>query len=178
MFMHLLSNVLVVFRKKIFFPLHLPFKPESESVLYLQEQGLFHSTLPKSSLIHVSTAEKKLLIVFTYYIFLYVISELNFTLAIQIADSLQTKVFSYFICEKNGCDPSAPCDRSGFENLLNHGIILLSSILSFLAPAVNFVFVVDYQELKQKFNNLRSSKKTTRKTSGNELQSRTITQPL
>ena len=151
---------------------------ESEGVFYLQEQGLFHSTLPKSSLIHVSTAEKKLLIVFTYYIFLYVIAELNFTLAIQIADTLQTEVFSYFLCEQNGCDPSAPCDRSGFENLLNQGIILLSSILSFLSPAVNFVFVVDYQELKQKFNNLRSSKKTTRQTSGNELQSRTITQPL
>ena len=152
-------------------------KSESEGVFYLQEQGLFHSTLPKSSLIHLSTAEKKLLIVFTYYIFLYVISQLNFTLGIQIADTLQTKVFSYFLCEQNGCDPSAPCDRSGFENLFNQGILLLSSILSFLAPAVNFVFVVDYKELKQKFN-LRSSKKTTRLTSGNELQSRTITQPL
>ena len=163
-------------QKRLFNCLHITMeiKSESEGVSYLQEQGLFHSTLPKSSLIHVSTAEKKLLIVFTYYIFLYVISELNFTLGIQIADTLQTEVFSYFICEQNRHDCRHPCDRSGFENLLNQGILLLSSILLFLAPAVNFVFVVDYKELKQKFNNLRSSKKTTRKTSGNELQSRTI----
>ena len=120
-------------------------------ILLLQEQGLFHSTLPESSMIHVSTAEKKLLIVFIYYILLYVISLFGLSLGIQIADDLQTNLLSYFICEQNGHDPTAPCDRSGFESLHNQGILLLSYILAFLAPAVNFVFVVDYQELKQKF---------------------------
>lgn len=133
----------------------------------LQEQGLFHSTLSKSSLIHVSTAEKKLLIVFTYYTFFYVIALVAFSLAKQITETLQTELISYFVCEQNGHDPSAPCDRSGFENLFNQGILLLSYILVFLAPAVNFVFVVDYQELKQKFQDLRSKKlaSSSRKTS-------------
>ena len=88
------------------------------------------------------------------------IALVSFTLAIHNADTLQTKVTSYFICEQNGHDPTAPCNRSGLENLHNQGILLLAYMFTFLAPAVNFVFVVDYQELMQKFKNLRSSKKT------------------
>ena len=111
--------------------------------------------IPQSkSLLNVSTAEKKLVIVFCYYIFLQVIAFVTFSVTQQVSDTLQTELFSYFICEQNGNDPSNPCSRSGFEGLINPVIILLSYVLAMFAPAVNFVFVVDYKETKQKLKSL------------------------
>ena len=98
----------------------------------------------------MSTAEKKLLIVFCYYIFLQVISFIYFSITKHSADTLQTELLSYFLCEQDGHDPSNPCSRSGFEYLINPGLAVLSFILALIAPVVNFVFVIDYQELKHK----------------------------
>lgn len=111
--------------------------------------------MPQSkSLFHVSTAEKKLVIVFCYYIFLQVIALVAFSVTQQVGDTLQMELFSYFICEQNGNDPDNTCSRGGFEGLVNPVIILLSYLLAMVAPAVNFVFVVDYKEMKQKLRSL------------------------
>ena len=78
----------------------------------------------------------------------------TFSLSEQAAATLQTELFSYFLCEQNGHDPDSPCSRAGFEGLINPGITILSFILAMLAPTVNFVFVIDYQELKEKLKSL------------------------
>ena len=125
----------------------------------LQNQGLFRSNpMLSKSPIFVSTAEKKLLIVFCYYIFLQVIGFVTFSLSEQASDSLQTELFSYFLCEQTGHDPSNPCSRSRLEALSNPGATILSVFLAMFGPFVNFVFVVDYSELKQKLRNLRHKK--------------------
>lgn len=116
-----------------------------------QTQGLFRSNQHTFS---VSIAEKKLLIVFCYYIFLQVIAFVTFSLSEQASDTLQTELFSYFLCEQNGQDPNNLCSRSGFEHLINPGITISSFVLAMIAPAVNFVFVVDYHEVKQKLKHL------------------------
>lgn len=72
----------------------------------------------------------------------------------QAVDTLQTELFSYFICEQNGHNPDNPCSRSGFEGLIDPGITLLSFVLAMVAPAVNFVFVIDYREMKLKLKSL------------------------
>ncbi len=126
---------------------------------FLQTQGLFRSNqlLSKNSF-YVSTAEKKLLIVFCYYIFLQVVGFVTFSLSEQASDSLQTELFSYFLCEQSGHDPDDPCSRSGFEDLVNPGVTILSIFMAMFAPFVNFVFVVDYRELKQKLMSLRKNR--------------------
>jgi ABC-type phosphate transport system permease subunit len=123
----------------------------------MQEQGLFRSSSKNS--FHVSTAEKKLFIVFCYYIFLQAVVFVNFSLSGKAVDTLRSELFSYFFCEQNGYDPDNPCSRSGFENLINPGITFLSFMLAMVAPAVNFVFVIDYRELKQKLRSVCCSKK-------------------
>ena len=121
----------------------------------MQTQGLFHSNQLKTKhSFSVSTAEKKLLIVFCYYIFLQVIAFVTFSLSEQAADTLQTELVSYFLCEENGHNPDSPCSRAGFEDLINPVVTILSFILALLAPFVNFVFVIDYQEVKQKLKTL------------------------
>ena len=124
-------------------------------VLILQTQGLFRShQFQSKNTFSVSTAEKKLLIVFCYYIFLQVIAFVTFSLSEQGADTLQTELLSYFLCEQDGHDPGNPCSREGFENIINPGVTTLSFILAMMAPSVNFVFVVDYHELKQKLKSI------------------------
>ncbi len=126
-----------------------------------QVQGFFRSSeLQPKSPFHISTAEKKLLILFFYYVFFQTIGSVHFSVVQQAGGTLQREVFSYFICEQNGHDSGSndPCSRSGFENLINPGITLLSPLLTTIAPTVNFVFVIDYRELKQHVKDLCTRK--------------------
>jgi ABC-type phosphate transport system permease subunit len=125
----------------------------------MQEQGLFRSS--SNNFFHVSTAEKKLFIVFCHYIFLQAVIFVNFSLIGRTVDTLRSELFSYFFCEQNGYNPDNPCSRSGFENLINPGTTFLSIMLAMVTPAVNLVFVVDYRELKQKLRSVCCSKKQT-----------------
>ena len=116
---------------------------------------MFHSNVHQTKVnFFVSTAEKKLLIVVCYYIFTLVIALINFSLSTQVSDTLQTELINYFLCEQNGLNLNMPCSRASFENLINPGLIILSSSLAYLMPSVNFVFVVDYQEVKEKLTSL------------------------
>ena len=118
-------------------------------LLFLQRHGLFHSNMSKNPL-SLTTAEKKLLIVFCYYIILQVVAFIHFSLTRQASEVIQGEFFRYFLCEQNGDDPDNRCSRSGFENLINPVVAILSFTLSLLATVVNFVFVISYRDLKQK----------------------------
>ena len=81
-----------------------------------------------------------------------------FSLSAQASGKLEIKLFEYFVCEEDGYDPNNPCDRSGFENLIDRGVAFLTSVLALLAPITNFVFVVDYRELKQRISTYFAAK--------------------
>ncbi len=120
----------------------------------MQKYGLFLSstqTQAHKPSFSVSTAEKKLLNIFTYYILLQIFSFAFFSVFEQAADSLFTELFRYFICEQNGNDPANPCSRSEFERLVYGKLNVPGLILTLAAPIVNFASVVDYSELKEYF---------------------------
>ncbi len=106
----------------------------------------------------MSTAEKKILIVFCYYILLGVIALMAFTLAVKDDEIVAHEYETYFLCESKGIDPNNPeeCDRSGFEQYLTPGLMACAYILIGIFPALNLIFVVNIKELKEFFSHLAS----------------------
>ena len=74
---------------------------------------------------------------------------LGFSLATRDAKRVTSEVIRYFECERKGVDPDNPCDTSGYENIPNVYISLLSYILMGMYPLINFIYVIDVHELKQ-----------------------------
>ena len=113
----------------------------------MQKYGIVKS-MKSTATSSLSTAEKKLLIVFFYYILLQVIVYIFFSLSQKLSLKLASEIAAYFLCEQNGYNPSNPCSRSGFENLIT--LAVLAFTITLLAPIVSFVFVVDCSLLKEK----------------------------
>ena len=116
---------------------------------------VYFSLTPK---VHSMSAQH--LIVACHYILLQAVALIHFSLALQVADTLQTELTSRFLCEQNGHNPEHPCNRSGFENLINPGLNLLLILLSALTPFVNFAFVIDCEELKQRLKNFHHKERS------------------
>ncbi len=102
-----------------------------------------------------STVEKKLLIVFVYYIFMQVIVFIYFSQTQQARPSLVREISLYFSCERSGYDPNSPCDRSGFEALISPPLQVLAFAMALLVPIITFVFVVDCNMFKQKVKDVK-----------------------
>ena len=107
----------------------------------LQQHGLFKARQSRNPY-KIGTAERKVLIVFVYYVILTVISLTAFTLIVQDADRLSSALLRYFECESKGVDPNNPCDPNTYIKLQHVAVISLSYILLGLFPVVNFVFVI------------------------------------
>lgn len=134
-----------------------------QSIIFLsilfQKYGIIKSVKEKASL-SFSIAEKKLLIVFIYYIIIQVIVFIYFSQSQQVGFQIRTEIARYFQCELNGHDPSNPCSRSGFENLINPALPIMAFTVALLLPIVSFVFVIDYETLKNKLRSLAPSRKS------------------
>ena len=113
-----------------------------------QQQGLFRIKLSKSPF-KIDTAEKKILIIFCYYIILGVIGLVTFTFATRNDDRILEEIAGYFTCELPGIDPLNPCDRSRYQALLDPELNCFSYILLGLFPVVNLIFAVNADKLKQ-----------------------------
>ena len=97
----------------------------------------------------IGTAERKILIVFVYYVFLAVFALLTFSLSIRNEDQFITEVLKYFKCESKGIDPDNTCDTNGYLKHRQVALISISHILLGLYPVVNLIFVINFQELKK-----------------------------
>lgn len=120
----------------------------SDPLLSLQQHGLFKARQSKNPY-KIGTAERKILIVFVYYIILAVVALTAFTLTIRDEEDFSSAVLSYFQCESKGVDPNNPCDTSSYTTLLHIALTSLSYILLGLFPMINFIFVISVRELKQ-----------------------------
>ena len=118
------------------------------SLYFPQQQGLFRIKLSKSPF-KIDTAERKILIIFCYYVLLGVIALITFTLATRDNGRLLEEITGYFRCEFTGIDAQNPCDRSRYQALLNPELNCISYILLGIFPVVNLVFAVNVEELKQ-----------------------------
>ena len=118
-------------------------------ISFLQQNGLFKAKQAKSPY-KIGTAEKKLLVIILYYVLLAVFALTTFTISTKNAVTVIKEILLYFICERDGINPSQPCDRSRFEEFNNPVPGTLSFILLGLFPCVNLIFTVNVKELREK----------------------------
>ena len=103
-------------------------------------------------------AERKILIIFCYYVLLVVIALTTFTVATSNIGPFKAAVADYWRCELTGVDPENPCDelRASLEGLSFPVLSSCSYILLWISPAVHLIFAVNISELKQKFKTCSS----------------------
>ena len=92
------------------------------------------------------TPEKKLLIIFSYYIVHHVISYIYYILIIKNLKDGSTEFLKYITCESKGHDSEDPCDKSRLEELQQPALEALNIIFLYLIPVVNLVFVLNVQQ--------------------------------
>jgi hypothetical protein len=109
---------------------------------------LFTGKDTKKKAFKIGSAERKLLIVFCYYVLLAAISLTAFTLSTKNLPETVKNFLEYFDCEKDGHNSSDPCSRADFERLNNSALTTFSYILLGLFPVANLVYAVNVQELK------------------------------
>jgi len=119
---------------------------------HLQQQGLFRAKLSKHPF-KIGAAERKILIIFCYYVLLGVIALTTFTIFTRNSTQFSGAVAEYWLCESTGVNPENSCDRlrESFQQLSFPGLSAVSYILLGIFPAVNLIFAVNFREIKQKF---------------------------
>ena len=95
------------------------------------------------------TAEKKLVVVFCYYVVIAVFTLTSFTLLTRNSTQFVSSVEQNFLCEQGGHNPSNPCSLSDIESLSYPAVNTLTYILIALLPFVNLLYTVNIQELKE-----------------------------
>lgn len=117
---------------------------------FLQQHGLFKANKPSSrSSFRIGTAERKVLIVFCYYMVLAVVALTTFTISTRNDEVAIRIIAKHFICEQSGFDPEGSCDRSRVEEQGNPVWTTMSYILLGIFPIVNLIYAVNIQELKE-----------------------------
>lgn len=97
----------------------------------------------------VSTPELKILIVLLYYSIIYVTSLTGYTITLRGVTEFKSDLAHYFVCESQGIQPGMTCER-GFNRISDQIFeVVLYSLLGFL-PVVSLIYVINYQEMKQK----------------------------
>lgn len=115
----------------------------------MQQHGLFKAKQFKNPY-KIGVAERKLLIVFCYYIVSTVIALTAFADFARKSDIFAAELDNYFICELGGHDPTNPCDRARFEGILSATLIVFAYAVHGLLPTVNLIFVISFKDLKSK----------------------------
>jgi len=98
----------------------------------------------------ITTAERKLLIILCYYIIATVFSLTFFAEFSRKSRLFGQELTKYFVCERYGHNPAAPCDRQGFEKLSPTIVGYFSTTLVDIMPSVYLVFAINLSELKHK----------------------------
>ena len=103
---------------------------------------LQHSKTKKSSTI-IGTAEKKMLLVFVYYILVGAIALSTFTLSIKYVDYNTTETFNYFDCQKSGFNNTCEFNTKQFS-----AISIATYVLLAILPSINLVYALNIKEIK------------------------------
>ena len=114
-----------------------------------QLQGLWRSRMKKNP-ITLGTAERKILLVFLYYIILGVFCLTTFTLAAKHYNRNTVATIRYFECEKNGRNNTCSYDAQQYPV-----VVLMTHVLFSLFPTINLVFAINVQEIKALVKQLR-----------------------
>ena len=120
----------------------------------MQQHGLIKT---KPHPFKISIAERKVLIVFCYFVLLVVVALTALASLTRISGQYAITLLEYWQCEATGFDPEKQCDRlyALFEEPGPPALIAISNLLYLILPLVNLVFVINVTELKQKFKTWR-----------------------
>ena len=123
----------------------------------MQKHGLI-KTKHSKQLFKIGAAERKIIIIFCYYVLLVTIALTAFTVTTRNIGQFAAAVADYWRCELTGVDPENPCDGliASFRQYTNSVLTSFSYILWGLFPTVNLVFAVNISELKQKYKTCSS----------------------
>ena len=114
----------------------------------------------------LGTAEKKLLIVFSYYILLSSIALTSFTLTMRNAENLARGIQVYFFCQQGGFDPEDQCTRD-YMKYSRPFLTTMAYALLGLFPVVNLIYAINLKDLKAALHKwLPKLKKKTSHSSG------------
>ena len=118
----------------------------------MQQHGLLRKKQSKQ-LLTISTAERKLLMVFCYYVLLDVLALMAFTITTRNIEQFEAAVTNYWQCELTGVDPENSCDAliASYREFSNPVLASFAFVILGSSPAVNLIFAVNINELKQKF---------------------------
>ena len=125
----------------------------------LQKNGDILTGIQATSAYRLGPIEKRILIIFLYYVFMNVLTLTTFTIFSRNTQAFAREVLLYFVCEQNGINPSHPCDRSKFESLKDIVPGLLSFVLLGIFPFVNLVFTMSTKELRDRFKRCLQTRK-------------------
>ena len=119
----------------------------------MQQHGLLRKKKQSKQLLTISTAERKLLIVFCYYVLLDVLALMAFTITTRNIEQFEAAVTNYWQCELTGVDPENPCDAliASYREFSNPVLSSFGFVILGTSPAVNLIFAINFSELKQKF---------------------------
>ena len=120
--------------------------------LFLQHEGLFRSKKVKN-LIKMGTPQRKILIVFLYYVLLGAFALTTFTLATRNYSKQITETLQYFECQKSGSN-----NTCSYYPESNSTMTLIAFCLIGLFPAVNLVYVVNFKGTKDFWNRIKSKR--------------------
>ena len=134
----------------------------------MQQHGLLKANQSKNPY-KIGNSERKLLLIFIYYIVSTVINLTAFADFAHKADVFEAELNKYFSCEALGHNPENPCE---FDNVIITTLVVLSYAFHGILPIVNLIFAVNIQDLKKKCGprmkrsvNTNSPKQTTTSTS-------------
>ena len=124
----------------------------SNVYLSMQHQGFFRQRSTGTKAI-LSTAEKKLILVFAYYIVFAILTLVYYSVVTRDLDNFMAAVKEYFLCEVGGYNPENPCPKSYEQYKYPQLQSTVYSVMGFI-PAVNLVFVIDTKQVKESVSSL------------------------
>ena len=95
----------------------------------------------------LSPAERKILVLFLYYLFFGVVQLSTFSLSIKVFDQEIRDLGSYIQCQRSGADQSCSLDANFIEYWA-----LFSVLVLLLLPVINLYFAINLRSVYSLFN--------------------------
>ena len=101
----------------------------------------------------MSTAEKKLLLVFVYYVLVGYVDIIGFTVTTSSLDVLLQYTQEHLLCEALRVDPDYVCPKRFEEVRVSLALSLVAYVILGFYPIINLVFAINKSEIRVKFVN-------------------------
>ncbi len=126
---------------------HVSFYVLCPLLIPLQHQGLFGQNA-KNAKHALNKAERKLIIIFTYYMVFATLTLVYYSIVTGNYDNFEEAVIDYFSCEAGGYNPVSPCPKD-YEQYTYPELQATIYIVMGFIPSVNLIYVIDVQRMRK-----------------------------